>query len=64
MAGPRGSDYGAAHKQTKNLAAEQPEEMGKKQSGNEQTWEKETGKEQRESCNQKSSEAMLLICYA
>lgn len=34
-----------------------------KQSGNEQAWEKKTGKEHRESCNQKSSEAMLLRCY-
>lgn len=40
MAGPGCSDYRAAHKHTRNLAAEQPEEMGKKQSGKEQTWEK------------------------
>lgn len=29
MAGPRCSDYGAEHTQTRNLAAEQPEEQGK-----------------------------------
>lgn len=63
LAGPGCSDYGEEDNQTRNLAAEQPEQTGEKQSGNEQTWGKKTGKEQRESCNQKSSEAMLLICY-
>lgn len=48
---------------TNRIEIWQQEEMGKKQSGNEQTWEKETGKEQIESCNQKSSEEMLLVCY-
>lgn len=48
--------YGAEHTQTRNWQLNSQKNRGK-QSGNEQTWEEKTGKEQRESCNQKSSEA-------